>query len=84
MRGLYRRQRPRRLEGRVVITNNDKVFDELIREGIDKWCPVYLLSEGESATDYSQGYDFVLFISPFGIFDESVDLYLPYYFYYVI
>ncbi|MGY5881795.1 MAG: hypothetical protein RTV31_16210, partial [Candidatus Thorarchaeota archaeon] len=51
VRGLYRRAKPRRIEGRVVITNDDKVFDKLITEGIDKWCPVYVLSEGESGVD---------------------------------
>ena len=74
VRGLYRRAKPRRIEGRVVITNDDKVFDKLITEGIDKWCPVYILSEGESGVDYAQGYDLVLFISPFGAFDESMDM----------
>jgi hypothetical protein len=74
VRGLYRRAKPRRIEGRVVITNDDKVFDKLIAEGIDKWCPVYVLSEGESGVDYAQGYDLVLFISPFGVFDESMDM----------
>lgn len=74
VRGLYRRAKPRRIEGRVVITNDDKVFDKLITEGIDKWCPVYVLSEGESGVDYAQGYDLVLFISPFGVFDESMDM----------
>ena len=74
VRGLYRRAKPRRIEGRVVITNDDKVFDKLITEGIDKWCPVYVLSEGESGVDYAQGYDLVLFISPFGAFDESMDM----------
>jgi len=74
VRGLYRRAKPRRIEGRVVITNDEKVFDKLITEGIDKWCPVYVLSEGESGVDYAQGYDLVLFISPFGAFDESMDM----------
>jgi len=74
VRGLYRRAKPRRIEGRVVITNDAKVFDKLITEGIDKWCPVYVLSEGESGVDYAQGYDLVLFISPFGAFDESMDM----------
>lgn len=74
VRGLYRKAKPRRIEGRVVITNDDKVFDRLITEGIDKWCPVYVLSEGESGVDYAQGYDLVLFISPFGAFDESMDM----------
>jgi DNA mismatch repair protein MutS2 len=74
VRGLYRRAKPRRIEGRVVITNDDKVFDKLITEGIDKWCPVYVLSEGESGVDYAQGYDLVLFISPLGAFDESMDM----------
>lgn len=74
VRGLYRRAKPRRIEGRVVITNDDKVFDKLIIEGIDKWCPVYVLSEGESGVDYAQGYDLVLFISPLGAFDESMDM----------
>ncbi len=74
IRGLYRRSKPRRIEGRVIITNDDKVFDTLIQEGIDKWCPVYVISEGENAADYAQGYDLVLFISPFGMFDESIDM----------
>ncbi len=74
VRGLYRRAKPRRIEGRVIITNDDKVFDKLITEGIDKWCPVYVLSDGESGVDYAQGYDLVLFISPFGAFDESMDM----------
>jgi hypothetical protein len=74
VRGLYRRVKPRRLEGRVVITNDDKVFDTLIKEGVDRWCPVYVLSEGESGADYAQGYDLVLYISPLGIYDESIDM----------
>ncbi|MFW9957958.1 MAG: helix-hairpin-helix domain-containing protein [Candidatus Odinarchaeota archaeon] len=74
IRGLYRRAKPRRIEGRVIITNNDKVFDKLITEGVDKWCPVYVLSDGESGADYAQGYDLVLFISPLGAFDESMDM----------
>jgi hypothetical protein len=74
VRGLYRRGKPRRLEGRVIITNDDKVFDTLIKEGVDRWCPVYVLSEGESGADYAQGYDLVLYISPLGIYDESIDM----------
>jgi energy-coupling factor transporter ATP-binding protein EcfA2 len=74
MRGLYSRTRHRRLEGRVVITNDEKSFDKLINEGVDKWCPVYILSEGENVKDYSKGYDLVLFISPLGIYDDSVDM----------
>lgn len=73
VRGLYRRVKARRIEGRVVITNDDKVFDTLVREGVDKWCPVYVLSDGESGADYAKGYDLVLYISPFGSFDESID-----------
>ncbi|NHI83581.1 MAG: hypothetical protein EAX81_04705 [Candidatus Thorarchaeota archaeon] len=74
VRGLYRRVKPRRLEGRVIITNDDKVFDRLVKEGIDKWCPVYILSEGENAIDYAKGYDLVLYISPIGMYDDSVNM----------
>jgi DNA mismatch repair protein MutS2 len=74
MRGLYSRTRPRRIEGRVVITNDEKTFDTLVKEGVDKWCPVYILSEGENVSDYAKGYDLVIFISPLGIHDDSVDL----------
>jgi DNA mismatch repair ATPase MutS len=58
----------------VIITNDDKVFDTLVAEGVDRWCPVYVLSEGENAADYAKGYDLVLFISPLGVYDDSVDL----------
>ena len=75
VRGLYRRVKPRRLEGRVIITNDDKVFDALINERVDRWCPVYVLSEGESGADYAKGYDLVLFISPFGVLDDSLDMF---------
>jgi dsDNA-specific endonuclease/ATPase MutS2 len=64
----------RRIEGRVVITNDEKTFDQLINEGVDKWCPVYILSEGEKVSDYSKGYDLVFFISPLGIHDDSADM----------
>ncbi|MHA2004588.1 MAG: MutS-related protein, partial [Candidatus Thorarchaeota archaeon] len=74
VRGLYRRVKPRRLEGRVIITNDAKVFDTLVSEGVDRWCPVYVLSEGENAVDYAKGYDLVLFISPLGVYDDSVDM----------
>ena len=74
VRGLYRRIKPRRLEGRVIITNDDNVFDTLVKEGVDRWCPVYVLSEGESGAEYAQGYDLVLYISPLGIYDESIDM----------
>ncbi len=73
MRALLRRVQPMRLQGRVVITNEDAVFDKLIEEDVDKWCPVYLLSEGEQGIDYSQGYDLVLYISPSGFYDDSMD-----------
>jgi len=74
VRGLYRRVKPRRLEGRVIITNDEKVFDTLVSEGVDRWCPVYVLSEGENAADYAKGYDLVLFISPLGVYDDTVDM----------
>ncbi|MFW9845913.1 MAG: hypothetical protein ACFFD6_04145 [Candidatus Thorarchaeota archaeon] len=74
VRGLYRRVKPRRLEGRVIITNDDKVFDTLIAEGVDRWCPVYVLSEGENAAEYAKGYDLVIYISPLGVYDDSVDM----------
>ncbi|NHJ12220.1 MAG: hypothetical protein EAX95_01015 [Candidatus Thorarchaeota archaeon] len=74
VRGLYRRIKPRRLEGRVIITNDAKVFDKLVKEGVDKWCPVYVISEGENAVDYARGYDLVLYISPLGVYDDSVDM----------
>ncbi len=74
VRGLYRRVKPRRIEGRVIITNDDKVFDALIKEGVDRWCPVYVLSDGESGADYAQGYDLVMYISPLGVYDESIDM----------
>ncbi|MHA2379222.1 MAG: MutS-related protein [Candidatus Thorarchaeota archaeon] len=73
-RGLYRRIKPRRLEGRVIITNDEKVFDRLVNEGVDRWCPVYVISEGENAVDYAKGYDLVIYISPLGIYDDSVDM----------
>ncbi|NWF96094.1 MAG: hypothetical protein HXY34_08115 [Candidatus Thorarchaeota archaeon] len=73
IRALLRRTQPRRLQGRVVITNDDAVFDKLINEGVDKWCPVYVLSEGEKGADYSQGYDLVIYVSPSGFYDESMD-----------
>ncbi len=74
VRGLYRRVKPKRIRGRVVLTNDEKTFDRLINEGVEKWCPVYALSEGENVVDYAKGYDLVLFISPLGVFDESIDL----------
>ncbi|MHA1936485.1 MAG: helix-hairpin-helix domain-containing protein, partial [Candidatus Thorarchaeota archaeon] len=74
IRGLLRRLKHRRLEGRVVITNDSKVFDTLIKEGVDRWCPVYVLSEGESGADYAKGYDLVLYISPLGVYDDSMDM----------
>ncbi len=73
VRGLFRRVPPRRIEGRVVLTNDDKVFDKLVQAGVDRWCPVYILSEGENAIDYAQGFDLVIFISPLGLYDESLD-----------
>ncbi|MHA2046456.1 MAG: MutS-related protein [Candidatus Thorarchaeota archaeon] len=74
VRGLYRRVKPRRIEGRVIITNDTKVFDILVKERVDRWCPVYVLSEGESGADYAQGYDLVMYISPLGVYDDSIDL----------
>ena len=74
VRGLLRRTKPRRIEGRVIITNDDKAFDLLVREGVDKWCPVYVLSDGESGADYARGYDLVMYISPLGVYDESIDM----------
>jgi len=73
-RGLYRRIKPRRLEGRVIITNDEKVFDKLVSEGVDRWCPVYVISEGENAIDYAKGYDLVIYMSPLGVYDDSVDM----------
>ncbi len=75
IRGLYRRVQPRRIEGRVIITNDERVFDKLVEEGIDRWCPVYILSEGESGADYARGFDLVMFISPLGVYDESLDMF---------
>ncbi len=74
VRSLFRRSKAKRLEGRVVLTNDEKVFDKLITDEVDKWCPVYLMSEGENAVDYSKGYDLVLFVSPFGVYDDSLDM----------
>ncbi|UCH04145.1 MAG: hypothetical protein JSW05_11270 [Candidatus Thorarchaeota archaeon] len=73
-RGLYRRIKPRRIEGRVIITNDEKVFDKLVSEGVDRWCQVYVISEGENAVDYAKGYDLVIYISPLGVYDDSVDM----------
>ncbi len=73
VRALFRRSQPQRIPGRVVITNEDSVFDALIKDSVDKWCPVYSLSEGEHGVDYSQGYDLVLYISPSGFYDDSMD-----------
>ncbi len=75
VRGLYRKAQSRRIEGRVAITNDEKVFDKLIESGVDRWCPVYVLSEGESGIDYAQGFDLVLYITPLGIYDESLDMF---------
>ncbi len=74
IRGLFKRIRHKRIEGRVIITNDDKVFDKLVQEGVDRWCPVYVLSEGESGADYAQGYDLVIYISPLGVYDDSIDM----------
>ncbi|TFG06118.1 hypothetical protein EU538_10690, partial [Candidatus Thorarchaeota archaeon] len=74
IRALFKRIQHQRLDGRVVLTNDDKTFDRLVDERVDKWCPVYILSEDESATDYAQGYDLVMYISPYGVFDDSLDL----------
>ncbi|MFO7837291.1 MAG: hypothetical protein R6V83_11650 [Candidatus Thorarchaeota archaeon] len=74
IRGLLHRVRPKRLEGRVVLTTDEEVFDELVNQGVDKWCPVYVLSEGERALDYAQGYDLVFYISTSGFYDDSMDM----------
>ncbi|MGV9169335.1 MAG: MutS-related protein [Promethearchaeia archaeon] len=74
IRGLLHRVKPKRLEGRVVLTTDEKIFDELVERGVDKWCPVYVLSEGERAIDYAQGYDLVFYISSSGFFDDSMDM----------
>ncbi len=74
VRGLYRRVRAKRIKGRVILTNDDATFDKLINAGVEKWCPVYALSEGENVVDYAKGYDLVLYISPLGVYDDSVDL----------
>ncbi|MHA1961740.1 MAG: MutS-related protein [Candidatus Thorarchaeota archaeon] len=74
VRGLYRRSRAKRIPGRVIITNDDKTFDQMIVDGLDKWCPVYLISEGESAADYAKGYDMVMYVSPLGVLDDSIDM----------
>ncbi|MHA1481711.1 MAG: hypothetical protein ACTSQZ_09850 [Candidatus Thorarchaeota archaeon] len=74
IRALYKRLKHKRLDGRVIITNDEKVFDKLIKERIDRWCPVYLLSQGESGAEYAQGYDLVIYISPLGVYDDSIDL----------
>jgi hypothetical protein len=73
VRGLFRKIQSQRIEGRVIITDSDKVFDTMVKDGVDKWCPVYLLSQGESGADYAQGYDLVMFVSPKGGYDESMD-----------
>ncbi|MCF2135689.1 MAG: hypothetical protein K9W43_00430 [Candidatus Thorarchaeota archaeon] len=75
VRGLYRKAQPRRIDGRVIITNDEKVFDKLISSGVDRWCPVYVLSEGESGVDYAKGFDLVLYISPLGVYDESLEMF---------
>lgn len=74
VRALFKRIQHQRLDGRVVLTNDEKTFDRLVEEKVDKWCPVYILSEDESATDYAQGYDLVMYISPYGVYDDSLDL----------
>lgn len=74
IRALFKRLKHKRLDGRVIITNDEKVFDKLIKERIDRWCPVYLLSQGESGAEYAQGYDLVIYISPLGVYDDSIDL----------
>ncbi len=74
IRSLYRKLKPRRIEGRVVITTDNKVFDKLVSEGVERWCPVYVLSEGDNAADCAQGYDLVFYISPFGVYDSSIDM----------
>ncbi len=73
VRGLFRKIQSQKVQGRVIITDSDKVFDTLVKDGVDKWCPVYLLSQGESGADYAQGYDLVMFVSPKGGYDESMD-----------
>lgn len=74
IRGLLHRVKPKRLEGRVVLTTDEKIFDDLVEAGVDKWCPVYVISEGERALDYAQGYDLVFYISSSGFFDDSMDM----------
>lgn len=74
IRGLLHRVKPKRLEGRLVLTTEEETFDKLVNQGVDKWCPVYVLSEGERALDYAQGYDLVFYISSSGFYDDSMDM----------
>jgi len=62
-----------RIIDRVIVTDSESVYNTLIRDGVSKYCNVFLLEPGSSrdeAIEYAHAYENVIFISTTGEYDD--------------
>ncbi|MEM1658555.1 MAG: hypothetical protein QXX87_03420 [Candidatus Jordarchaeales archaeon] len=52
----------KKIKGRIIVTRSEAEYAKLREAGINDYCNVLLLGEGDSVRDYAEGYDLVIFI----------------------
>ncbi|MEM3465162.1 MAG: AAA family ATPase [Candidatus Jordarchaeales archaeon] len=64
----------RKVKGRVIITRSEVEYAKLREAGVDKYCSVFLIGEGEKVKDYVEGYDLAVFVGDVGDEDYTDNL----------
>ncbi len=63
----------RRISDRVILTDDEEVFNKLHELELNKITNLFLVKPGESLGEYVQSYDLVLFISSGAPYDTAID-----------
>ncbi len=69
-----RKVEAKKIKSRVIITRSEAEYAKLKEKGVDKYCNVFLVSEGEKIRDYAEGYDLAILIEGGGGEDYAENL----------
>ncbi len=70
----FEKERARKVKGRVVVTRSEAEYTKLREAGVDKYCNVFLVEEGEKVKDYAEGYDLAVLVGDAGDGDYADNL----------
>ncbi|MBS7288723.1 MAG: hypothetical protein KIH01_08300, partial [Candidatus Freyarchaeota archaeon] len=64
----------RKVKGRVIVTRSEAEYAKLKGAGVDRYCNVFLVGEGERIRDYAEGYELAVLVGEAGEEDYADNL----------